>query len=794
MDMARGKADASLVVDQLKSLVNLTSEWKLTRSNGRVQLREFNLIIKELGDNGHMEQCEAVFRLMKADEVTPNLITYSTIIAKAAIWQKVGLAEKYFDLMQANGVVPDAPVYNSLANAYAKSGQPERAFELVRVMEGRGVAPTLITFNTLINSCAHSGDITRASSVPQMMSQRGISPNSRTFSSLIHICCQAKEYNRALQLLASMKREKYEPTDVTLSLLVHGLGQGGDLQRAFELYGEMKIRNMKPNVVTLSSLVYACGKHRQLDRAFALYKEMCDDDDASLRPNSITCSSLIDACLKNGAVDRAFTVVDDMRKHKIPMTQVTYTSLITELTKLRRLDRIMEVVQVGSQNTVTDNPATMEVPPPQQQQEPLAPAGIKRSVAQKLAEALDEHLFVDSSLELRKLCHNSQLVCRGIDLLASRASSGAKKLVDKEDLTTLQSAVSSAEYLTRMDTAEYLQLLLDTPAFDASSEQLFEESCLFLLHECGKACRLRKFQATHGLSLKGVAVQKLVAESSSNYDNVIEAYQWIKDYDITPCARIYNQLLRSVNERSISSSSSPSSPSSPPLWQQRKQLKQDELFRLYLVFQEMRDSGVNIDAATYNTLINACAAAGNLDKAIETVQAMQEEGILPDVITYTSLIKACRYNAAAGSVGLAETYWREMQQKENHFASYIAPTTYTYLQLMRTHLQSIENGLYGEGDTRRVWDLLQDLLRQGEEPTIQIWRECVTAAAFDEDALKALSILSIIRDQIGVDHRSWESVITYLSSNPSLQGQYKADLALLRSELNDQRARPTPQR
>jgi pentatricopeptide repeat protein len=788
MDMARGKADASLVVDQLESLVNLTSEWKLTRSNGRVQLKEYNLIIKELGDNGHMEQCEAIFRLMKADDVIPNLITYSTIIAKAAIWQKVGLAEKYFELMHASGVVPDAPVYNSLANAYAKSGQPERAFELVRVMEGRGVAPTVITFNTLINSCAHSGDIARASSVPQMMNQRGISPNSRTFSSLIHICCQAKEYNRALKLLASMKRENYEPTDVTLSLLVHGLGQGGDLQRAFELYGDMKSRKMKPNVVTLSSLVYACGKHRQLDRAFALYMEMSIDDDASLRPNSITCSSLIDACLKNGAVDRAFTVVDDMRKHKIPMTQVTYTSLITELTKLRRLDRIMEVVQVGSQHTATDHPETTKVSP-QQQQEQVDSAGVKRSVAQKLAEALDEQLFVETALELRKLCHHSRLVSRGIDLLAFRASSGAKKLDSEEDLATLQSAVSSAEYLTRMDTAEYLQLLLDTPAFNASSEQLFEESCLFLLRECGKACRFRKIQATHGLSLKGAVVQRLVAESSSTYDNVIEAYQWIKDFDITPCARIYNQLLRSVNERSMSSSS-PFSPSSPPLWQQRKQLKQDELFRLYLVFQEMRDSGINIDAATYNTLINACAAAGNLDKAIETVQAMQEEGILPDVITYTSLIKACRYNAAAGSVGLAETYWREMQQKENHFASYIAPTTYTYLQLMRTHLQSIEIGLYGEGDTRRVWDLLQDLLRQGEEPTIQIWRECVTAAAFDEDALKALSILSIIRDRLGVDHKSWESVIAYLSSSASLQGQYKADLALLRSELNEQRSRP----
>ena len=32
-------------------------------------------------------------------------------------------------------------------------------------------------------------------------------------------------------------------------------------------------------------------------------------------------------------------------------------------------------------------------------------------------------------------------------------------------------------------------------------------------------------------------------------------------------------------------------------------------------------------------------AAGDIERAIETVKAMQEEGLAPDIITYTSLIK-----------------------------------------------------------------------------------------------------------------------------------------------------------
>lgn len=120
-----------------------------------------------------------------------------------------------------------------------------------------------------------------------------------------------------------------------------------------------------------------------------------------------------------------------------------------------------------------------------------------------------------------------------------------------------------------------------------------------------------------------------------------------------------------------------------------------------------------MDAATYNTLINACATAGDLDRAQETVAAMQEEGVLPDVITYTSLIKACSNSAAPGAVQLAEHYFSEMQQRSNHFSTYMEPTVYTYLQLMKAHLRAMEMGAGAEGEEEG------DALRTGSG---NLWR------------------------------------------------------------------------
>lgn len=122
--------------------------------------------------------------------------------------------------------------------------------------------------------------------------------------------------------------------------------------------------------MTLSSLVHSCGRHGLLDKAFSLYEAMRRSPNpadryslqrvllllvitcgaslnacsSSRRPNSITCSSLVDSCLKADDVDRAFLVLRHMRREGIPLTEVTYTSLISELTRLKELDRIVEVI------------------------------------------------------------------------------------------------------------------------------------------------------------------------------------------------------------------------------------------------------------------------------------------------------------------------------------------------------------------------------------------------------------------------------------------------------------------
>ena len=316
-----------------------------------------------------------IFGLMRSIGMRPSVVTYSTIISRAGAWKKVAVAERYFNEMirfvkysftircvkdvvyevyfwdsVRDGIAADVQAYNSLINAYAKNGDTQRAVDVLDRMEGERIQPSIITFNTLIDSVARSRNTSMLRSILNRLEeyQYGLKANARTYSSLIHACCQIGEIEIAFKYLLAMHKEGLAPTEITYSSLLHGCGAAGDIKRAFQLLDLMKTKGIRPNVVTMSSIIHSCGKFGHLDLAFSLYHEMLNSSSSGAEsdqysPNSITCSSLLDICLKAGQVERAFGVISDMRERCIPLTEVTYASLITELTRLGQLNRILEV-------------------------------------------------------------------------------------------------------------------------------------------------------------------------------------------------------------------------------------------------------------------------------------------------------------------------------------------------------------------------------------------------------------------------------------------------------------------
>lgn len=750
----------------------------------RIALKDFNVLIKELGDSGSLDECEGVLSLMKLCEVKPSIVTYSTLISRAGSWQKVHLAENYFDLMLRDGIKADVLAYNSLINAYAKKGLTDMAVQMLARMDSAkpAIRPSVVTFNTLIDASARTGSVQQAKSMMEELIRRGLKPNERTYSSIVHAYCQAGMVDEAGEEIVNMEKSGIKATAVTYSLLLHALGQKGQLNSAFAVLTTMKSLGMKPNVVTMSSLIDACGKNDQLEMAFSLFESMKRDH--QLKPNSITYSTLVDACLKSGKVERAFAVVKEMRSAGMALTEVTYTSLISELTRLKQLDRIMDILQVGT-NKEGGSPKSAKKKYGTDSKHSASgffPASAKSFQIASTVERSDDNWHYEpirrkdwdllwelygSSIspsmrgELERLQERAEEVDDALRSLSHvvrhKAAAVCSKDTPRETLEDMLSLVLSfRDRIEDLDSSSALILNLQHLELPQTEQgRADEKACGILLRVYGRYLSLKRalpivctLSRSDDPEKRDIYVKKIgnIFGRMNPHSLTVASFEHMKKKGEILNARVYNELIRSLSG-------------------DKKVMQDHELFRLYLVFQDMGMEGVEADTSTYNTLINACAGVGDVDKALETLEVMRQNTCEPDVITYTSLIKACSISGSQGSVALAETLFQEMQQRTNHFSTYISPTEYTYLRLIQTHLACPE-----EADIARVWELLDLLLLQNSSPSVYTWRTAVQASVFQGDVARAVRLLQKIRDSTdsGYDEKAWLAAIDACSNDLSM--------------------------
>ena len=282
---------STLALNEFTTLVEKSKQYSIAKANvGVLSLTEsvvhihkhhFDRVIREFGDQGFFEECDAVLVMMKESNMTsirPCILTYNHLISRAANWQNLKKTEQYFTDMKLRGLSPDVRIYNCLVNAYAKCGDYERASEVLNQMKVVNISPTVVTFNTLIDCCirisppsptsapssSHNKANTNKSDIDivklaldvfTLMKQNGIEPNFRSFSSLINVYCISGDTDKGYEQLQQMQRDyKIVPSYVTYSSLIHSYGERGQLDRAFDLFEEMKGHGYAPNVVRIQSI------------------------------------------------------------------------------------------------------------------------------------------------------------------------------------------------------------------------------------------------------------------------------------------------------------------------------------------------------------------------------------------------------------------------------------------------------------------------------------------------------------------------------------------------------------
>lgn len=202
----------------------------------------YTTLIKGFSKSLELDQALKVFEIMRKDsEIQPNNITFNSLIDCCVRCTDIPQAEAIFDDMKQSGVSPDLITYSTMIKGYCKIGKIENALVTLNEMDSSGrIKPDEVLYNSLLDGCCKANELDLAHKVYLNMIALGISPSNVTYSILVKIYGKERNLNKALGVLDQMKENGVKPGLIVYTCLLQTCMKAKQIKIALQIFNDMK--------------------------------------------------------------------------------------------------------------------------------------------------------------------------------------------------------------------------------------------------------------------------------------------------------------------------------------------------------------------------------------------------------------------------------------------------------------------------------------------------------------------------------------------------------------------------
>ncbi|CAA2989633.1 pentatricopeptide repeat-containing At1g80150, mitochondrial-like isoform X1 [Olea europaea subsp. europaea] len=181
------------VVTQSRELEAIESFLRDVPFNFGIELDVFsiNIVIKAFCEMGLLDKAYLVMVEMEKMGISPDVITYTTLIAvfyKANRWE---IANGLWNLMILKGCLPNVATFNARIQFLVNKGRAWDANKLLGLMHCYGIRPDEITYNLVIKGFSCAGYLEMVMRVYNAFCHEGYKPNQKIYQTMIHYLCRA---------------------------------------------------------------------------------------------------------------------------------------------------------------------------------------------------------------------------------------------------------------------------------------------------------------------------------------------------------------------------------------------------------------------------------------------------------------------------------------------------------------------------------------------------------------------------------------------------------------------------
>ncbi|XP_068658103.1 pentatricopeptide repeat-containing protein At3g18020 [Aristolochia californica] len=309
----------------------------------------YTSLIGGLCECGDLDSACRLFDEMKSEGVAPNSLTYSVLcrghLNKRKVADAMQLMGKLWMRMQdEEGLSVNTAAFANLIDALCQNKMFQEVFKIAEEMPQGNVVREELAYSQMIDSLCRAGRNHGASRIVYIMRKRGFIPPLLSYNSIIHGLSKEDEGGcmRAYQLFEEGLAFGYSPPEPTFKVLVEGLCHVHDLGKARYLVDFMlkQENNDKTRIynIFLGALCFMNNPSELLNLLVSMLQNGC-------QPDIVTLNTVIHGLCKMGRVDEAIKVFNDMLTGSFCSPDVvTYTTVISGLLDVGRIEEALNLL------------------------------------------------------------------------------------------------------------------------------------------------------------------------------------------------------------------------------------------------------------------------------------------------------------------------------------------------------------------------------------------------------------------------------------------------------------------
>lgn len=297
----------------------------------------FNILIRGFCKNLMVDEGFRFFQEMSKFECEADVITFNTLVDGLCRAGKVKIARNVLKGMQkkSSKLSPNVVTYTTLIRGYCMNQETDEALDVFNEMVASGLKPNVITYNTLIQGLCESKKLNKIKEIFEGTIGDGeFVPDTCTFTTLINAQCNLGNLNEALKIYEKMLELRVPSDSATYSVLIRSLCQAGEFNRAEEFFDELSGKEIllhdvgcKPLAAAYNPIFeYLCenGKTQKAERVFRQLLKRGTQDPKSYK-------TLIIGNCKEGTFETAYELLVLMLRREFEPGVETYETLIKVL-------------------------------------------------------------------------------------------------------------------------------------------------------------------------------------------------------------------------------------------------------------------------------------------------------------------------------------------------------------------------------------------------------------------------------------------------------------------------------